>query len=203
MLGKSLHDEDEYTLSLVPLPPAAQSIEITRPPEKTEYQAGETFDPTGLAVKVTLSDGTTLEPETEALTFSPAEGLTAADTVVTVQYEDAAAQIEVRVSGLEGKGEKNDPYLLKTQEDLFLLDEWVTAGEDQAGLYFQLTQNIEITDSWDGIGDADHPFSGDFNGKNFQITISPLLIIGIALMVLGAGTVAALVILRKTCENEE
>ena len=33
--------------------------------------------------------------------------------------------------------------------------------------------------------------------------ISPLLIIGIALMVLGAGTVAALVILRKTCENEE
>ena len=32
---------------------------------------------------------------------------------------------------------------------------------------------------------------------------SPLLIIGIALMALGAGTVAALVILRKTCENEE
>ena len=171
LLGKSLYDEDEYTLSLVPLPPAAQSIEITRPPEKTEYQPGETFDPTGLAVKVTLSDGTTMEPETEALTFSPAEGLTAADTVVTVQYEDAAAQIEVRVSGLEGKGEKNDPYLLKTQEDLFLLDEWVTAGEDQAGLYFQLTQDIEITDSWDGIGDENHPFSGIFNGKNFQITI--------------------------------
>ena len=34
-------------------------------------------------------------------------------------------------------------------------------------------------------------------------SVSPLLIIGIALMVLGAGTVAALVILRKTCENEE
>ena len=171
LLGKSLHDEDEYTLSLVPLPPAAQSIEITRPPEKTEYQAGETFDPTGLAVKVTLSDGTTLEPETEALTFSPAEALTAADTAVTVQYEDASAQIEVRVSGLEGKGEKNDPYLLKTQEDLFLLDEWVTAGEDQAGLYFQLTQDIEITDSWDGIGDENHSFSGNFNGRKFQITI--------------------------------
>ena len=171
LLGKSLHDEDEYTLSLVPLPPAAQSIEITRPPEKTEYQAGETFDPTGLAIKVTLSDGTTLEPETEALTFSPAEGLTAADTVVTVQYEDASAQIEVRVSGLEGDGSRDKPYLLKTQEDLFLLDEWVTAGEDQAGLYFQLTQDIEITDSWDGIGDENHPFSGIFNGKNFQITI--------------------------------
>lgn len=171
LLGKSLHDEDEYTLSLVPLPPAAQSIEITRPPEKTEYQAGETFDPTGLAVKVTLSDGTTLEPETEALTFSPAEGLTAADTAVSVQYEDASAQIEVRVSGLEGDGSRSKPYLLTSQEDLFLLDEWVTAGEDQAGLYFQLTQDIEITDFWDGIGDADHPFSGDFNGKNFQITI--------------------------------
>lgn len=171
LLGKSLHDEDEYTLSLVPLPPAAQSIEITRPPEKTEYQAGETFDPTGLAVKVTLSDGTTLEPETEALTFSPAEGLTAADTAVTVQYKDASAQIEVRVSGLEGDGSRSKPYLLTSQEDLFLLDEWVTAGEDQAGLYFQLTQDIEITDSWDGIGDENHPFSGNFNGKKFQITI--------------------------------
>lgn len=171
LLGKSLHDEDEYTLSLVPLPPEAQSIEITRPPEKTEYQPGEIFDPTGLAVKVTLSDGTTLEPETEALTFSPAEGLTAADTAVTVQYEAASAQIEVRVSGLEGDGSRSNPYLLTSQEDLFLLDEWVTAGEDQAGLYFQLTQDIEITDAWDGIGDADHPFSGDFNGKNFQITI--------------------------------
>ena len=171
LLGKSLHDEDEYTLSLVPLPPAAQSIEITRPPEKTEYQAGETFDPTGLAVKVTLSDGTTLVPTAEELTFSPAEALTAADTAVTVQYEDASAQIEVRVSGLEGDGSRDKPYLLKTQEDLFLLDEWVTAGEDQAGLYFQLTQDIEITDSWDGIGDENHPFSGIFNGKNFQITI--------------------------------
>ena len=171
LLGKSLHDEDEYTLSLIPLPPAAQSIEITRPPEKTEYQAGETFDPTGLAVKVTLSDGTTLEPETEALTFSPAEGLTAADTVVTVQYEDASAQIEVRVSGLEGDGSRSNPYLLTSQEDLFLLDEWVTAGEDQSGVYFQLTQDIEITDSWDGIGDENHSFSGNFNGRKFQITI--------------------------------
>ena len=170
LLGKSLYDEDEYTLSLV-LTPTAQALEITQPPEKTEYQAGETFDPTGLEVKVTLSDGSTLVPKAEELTFSPAEALTAADTAVTVQYADATAQIEVQVSGLEGDGSRDKPYLLKTQEDLFLLDEWVTAGEDQAGLYFQLTQDIEITDSWDGIGDADHPFSGDFNGKNFQITI--------------------------------
>ncbi len=170
LLGKSLYDEDEYTLSLV-LTPTAQALEITQPPEKTEYQAGETFDPTGLEVKVTLSDGSTLVPKAEELTFSPAEALTAADTAVTVQYEDASAQIEVRVSGLEGDGSRDKPYLLKTQEDLFLLDEWVTAGEDQAGLYFQLTQDIEITDAWDGIGDKNHPFSGDFNGKNFQITI--------------------------------
>lgn len=170
LLGKSLYDEDEYTLSLV-LTPTAQALEIIQLPEKTEYQSGEAFDPAGLEVKVTLSDGTTLVPKAEELTFSPAEALTAADTAVTVQYEDAAAQIEVRVSGLEGKGEKNDPYLLKTQEDLFLLDEWVTAGEDQAGLYFQLTQDIEITDSWDGIGDENHPFSGIFNGRKFQITI--------------------------------
>lgn len=170
LLGKSLYDEDEYTLSLV-LTPTAQALEIVQLPEKTEYQSGEAFDPAGLEVKVTLSDGTTLVPKAEELTFSPAEALTAADTAVSVQYEDASAQIEVRVSGLEGDGSRSKPYLLTSQEDLFLLDEWVTAGEDQAGLYFQLTQDIEITDSWDGIGDENHPFSGIFNGRKFQITI--------------------------------
>ena len=170
LFGKGLYDEDSYTLSLV-LTPTAQSLEITRLPEKTEYQAGEAFDPTGLEVKVTLTDGTTLVPETEALTFSPAEELTAADTAVTVQYEDASAQMEVRVSGLEGQGTSKDPYLLKTQADLFLLDQWVTEGESQDGVYFRMENDIEITEDWDGIGDEDHPFSGNFNGRNFQITI--------------------------------
>jgi len=137
LLGKSLYDEDEYTLSLV-LTPTAQTLEITQLPEKTEYQSGEAFDPTGLEVKVILSDGTTLVPKAEELTFSPAEALTAADTAITVQYADASAQIEVQVSGLEGDGSRSNPYLLTSQEDLFLLDEWVTGGEDQAGLYFQL-----------------------------------------------------------------
>ncbi len=170
LFGKGLYDEDSYTLSLV-LTPTAQSIEITQPPEKTEYQCGEAFDPAGLEVKVTLTDGTTLVPKAEELTFSPAEELTAADTAVTVQYEDSTAQIAVQVSGLEGTGASRDPYLLKTQEDLFTLDEWVTAGEDQEGVYFRLTQDIEITKPWDGIGDEDHPFSGSFNGRDFQITI--------------------------------
>ena len=44
---------------------------------------------------------------------------------------------------------------------------------------------------------------GDVQKAAEKKSVSPLLIIGIALMVLGAGTVAALVILRKTCENEE
>lgn len=176
LFGKGLYDEDSYTLSLV-LTPTAQSIEITQLPEKTEYQSGEAFDPTGLEVKVTLTDGTTLVPRIEELTFSPSGELTAADTAVTVQYEDVTAQIEVQVSGLKGTGTKNDPYLLETQEDLFLLDEWVTAGEDQSGVYFQLTQDIEITEPWDGIGDEEHPFSGDLSGKPkgsntiYQITI--------------------------------
>ena len=176
LFGKGLYDEDNYTLSLV-LTPTAQSIEITQLPEKTEYQSGEAFDPTGLEVQVALTDGTILVPKTEELTFSPAEELTAADAAVTVQYEDAAAQIAVQVSGLKGTGTKNDPYLLETQEDLFLLDEWVTAGEDQSGVYFQLAQDIVITEAWDGIGDEDHPFSGDFSGKPkgsrtiYQITI--------------------------------
>ena len=68
----------------------------------------------------------------------------------------------------------------------------------------------DMTDVLDKGGDcADIPAPSPTTPKAAQEKgvekkpVSPLLIIGIALMVLGAGAVAALVILRKTCENEE
>ena len=54
-------------------------IEITSPPTKTTYNAGENIDLTGIVVTATFSDGSTKEVTSEC-TFSPASG--------TVVYEN-------------------------------------------------------------------------------------------------------------------
>lgn len=54
-------------------------IEITAPPAKTTYKAGENIDLTGIAVTATFSDGSTQDVTSEC-TFSPASG--------TVVYEN-------------------------------------------------------------------------------------------------------------------
>lgn len=56
-------------------------IEITSPPTKTTYNAGENLNLTGIAVTATFSDGSTQDVTSEC-TFSPASG--------TVIYEDTA-----------------------------------------------------------------------------------------------------------------
>ena len=56
-------------------------IEITSPPTKTTYNAGENLNLTGIAVTATFSDGSTQDVTSEC-TFSPASG--------TAIYEDTA-----------------------------------------------------------------------------------------------------------------
>lgn len=61
-------------------------IAITTPPTKTAYNAGETFDPAGMVVTATYSNGAKLT--NPSYTFSPAGALTASDTAVTITYTD-------------------------------------------------------------------------------------------------------------------
>lgn len=63
------------------------SIEITTPPEKTTYTAGETFDPAGMVVKATYSNGATAIATGYA--YTPSTALTAGITSVTIQYTEA------------------------------------------------------------------------------------------------------------------
>ena len=63
-------------------------IEITTPPTKTVYTASETFDPTGMVVTATYSDGSS-KPVT-GYTFSPDGALATTDTAVTVSYTEGS-----------------------------------------------------------------------------------------------------------------
>lgn len=61
-------------------------IAITTPPTKTAYKAGETFDPAGMVVTATYSNGAKLT--SPSYTFSPAGAITAGDTAITITYTE-------------------------------------------------------------------------------------------------------------------
>ena len=77
---------------------AVASITVETNPTKTEYQYGEKFDPAGLVLKVTYTDGdsATLNwTENSGITFSDLGGVDT--TSVTVTYEGKTATIPVTV----------------------------------------------------------------------------------------------------------
>jgi len=87
-----------------PEKPTVEKVEIKANPAKTEYKAGETFDPTGMSLTVTMSDGTTkvvaYGPETaKDFSFNPSLNtkLTADTKKVTVTYGGQSADVAVSV----------------------------------------------------------------------------------------------------------
>ena len=74
-------------------------IAIITPPSKTTYTAGETFDPAGMVVQATYSNGATLQATGYA--YSPSTALTDGTTKVTIVYTEggvsATAEQEITV----------------------------------------------------------------------------------------------------------
>ena len=61
-------------------------ISVATAPTKTAYYIGETFDASGMAIKATMSDGST--KAVTGWTYSPTGALTATDTAVTISYTE-------------------------------------------------------------------------------------------------------------------
>ena len=62
------------------------SISITTPPAKTTYTAGETFDPAGMVVEATYSNGA--KAVATGYSYIPSTALTDGTTAVTIQYTE-------------------------------------------------------------------------------------------------------------------
>lgn len=80
------------------------SIEITTPPNKTEYLTMETFDKTGMVVIGTFKDGTT-QDITEECSFSPQEmtyGMTTVNCTIAIAGVVQTAEITVTVNKRQG-----------------------------------------------------------------------------------------------------
>lgn len=61
-------------------------IAVTTAPSKTAYKVGETFDPAGMVITATYSNGATLK--CTGYSYEPSTPLTVSDTKVTIQYTE-------------------------------------------------------------------------------------------------------------------
>ena len=77
----------------------AVSLKIVREPSKTIYQKGEKFESSGLAVKVTFSDGTVIEPATKDLEIVGFDSSTTGERTLKVKYQNVYAVFKVKIEG--------------------------------------------------------------------------------------------------------
>ena len=106
------------------------SIAITTPPAKTTYMAGETFDPAGMVVEATYSNGA--KAVATGYSYTPSTALTDGTTAVTIQYTEGGvtktAEQAITVSKAAGS--------LSISPTSLTLDKTNPAGEiivDRAG----------------------------------------------------------------------
>ena len=73
-----------------------ESIEITKQPDKTEYMAGEDFDPTGMVVTAHYTDGTTADLSRDQYVIFYGDKLALERTSVTIQYNDGSGSSNIK-----------------------------------------------------------------------------------------------------------
>ena len=85
-----------HELDVLEVVKTVESIEITKQPDKTEYMAGEDFDPTGMVVTAHYTDGTTADLPETGYTIFRGTGLMQGQTDVTIQYNDGSGSSNIK-----------------------------------------------------------------------------------------------------------
>lgn len=86
-----------HKLDVLKVVKKVKRIEITTPPTKTEYMAGEDFDPTGMEVTAVYEDDTTAVLPREKYVIFYGDKLTQGQTYVTIQYNDGSGNSDIKV----------------------------------------------------------------------------------------------------------
>ena len=85
-----------HELEVLEVVKKVESIEITTPPDKTEYMAGEDFDPTGMVVAAHYTDGTTADLSRDQYVIFYGDKLALGRTSVTIQYNDGSGGSNIK-----------------------------------------------------------------------------------------------------------
>ncbi len=102
-----------------------------------------------------------------------------AATTYSVELSNAATWDGSSVaSGFDyGNGTKEEPYLISTAAELAYLATSVNSGTTYSGVYFQLTNDIDLADNaWTPIGTHANPFMGVFDGAGHMIANATIII---------------------------
>ncbi len=145
---------------------------------KTDYVIGDELDLDGIVIKAVYDDNSEEEISVDKVDVTGFDKETAGEQTLTLTYEKVSAEIKVTVSEFEGKGTVEDPYLIKTAEDLVRLQKNVNSGTSYEGMYFHMVSDITLPSDWTPIGctiDGNntinygknlYAFSGTFDASN-------------------------------------
>ncbi len=147
--------------------PFAVSLAVTVLPTKTDYTAGETFDPAGMELTATFSDGSR-RVLTDGWQFAPADALQERDTVITLTYGALQTTLSVTVRPAPAA----DDLSIGTAAELEAFAARVNGGESFAGRTVRLTAPIDLgeIEDWIPAGRTQTcAFAGVFDGQGYAI----------------------------------
>ena len=102
--------------------------------------------------------------------------MSSADDLNPVVWEELRG-VTTLVTGLEGEGTEENPYLINNLAELKWFRDDVNGGNKYTGKYIKLTADIDLNnEEWDPIGTEANTFQGHFDGGDK--TISNLCITG-------------------------
>lgn len=136
--------------------PTLSSIAINPDSIGTMYEDGSIFNPSGLTLTATYSDGST-KNITEGYTVGNVDLSTVGNSVLTVSYEGKTATADITVQDLfDGNGTAESPYLVNNSSDLKMVADMTnnTAANNCYGhAYYKQTSDIDLGESdWISIG---------------------------------------------------
>lgn len=85
-----------HELDVLKVVKTVDHIEITTPPDKTEYNAGDKFDPTGMVVTAVYEDDTTAVLSREKYVIFYGDKLSKGQEYVTIQYNDGSGSSNIK-----------------------------------------------------------------------------------------------------------
>jgi hypothetical protein len=93
--------------------------------------------------------------------------------VTTITTDFNISYPAANTASFSGEGTEENPYVIKTAQELALLSQKVDEGETFTGKYFVLGNDIDMsgqTSSYSPIGNYDNKFDGSFDGKGYSIS---------------------------------
>ena len=178
-LGHTFDGAGHFTTEVdTPVATKLSSIAINPDSFGTMYEDGSIFNPSGLTLTATYSDGST-KNITEGYTVGNVDLSTVGNSVLTVSYEGKTATADITVQDLfDGNGTAESPYLVNNASDLKMVADMTnnTAANNCYGhAYYKQTADIDLSEytNWTPIGvyiNSNSVFNGSYNGDYYKIS---------------------------------